>query len=352
MIFSLTSHTTSKAGGYRGRLAPAPTGALHLGNARTFVIAWVRTRVNNGRLVLRLEDLDHPKVRQNAAEEAYGDLLWLGLNWDDGPVAAMNKPFVYLESETYVQSRNIHLYKSALNALRHLNLCYPCICTRRDLETVQSAPNEGEDLLEKKYPGTCRGRFAGYAEAVAAAEGREPGWRFRIDDGEETVFVDGFFGEQRSRLSQWSGDFLVARGEKAGYQLAVVVDDHRMGVTEVVRGDDLLPSTHRQLALYKAFGWEPPSFYHVPLVVGPDGRRLAKRHGDTRLSVLRQAGLGPERVLGWLAWSCGWQDSYRKELSLADLLEKADCASIPNHHVVVEKEHLEWLGFDRSGGRA
>ena len=326
-----------------GRLAPAPTGALHLGNARTFLVAWLRARLAGRALILRLEDLDHPKVKPAAAGETYRDLAWLGLDWDAGPDESF--PASGRGSDDYVQSRNLPLYAACLERLRDMGFCYPCACSRGDLEGIRSAPNAGEDLLEKRYPGTCRDRFPDPASARAAAGGREPGWRFRIDDAATSVFEDRFHGRQESRLGEWSGDFLVARGDKAGYQLAVVADDARMGVAEVVRGDDLLASTHRQLALYRALALEPPAFFHIPLVVGPDGRRLAKRHGDSRLSPLRARGEGPERVLGWLAWSCGWSDDHRRELSLGDIRARADFAAIPKRKIVAEETHLRWMGM-------
>jgi len=313
---------------YVGRLAPAPTGALHLGNARTFAIAWIRARQAGGRLLFRLEDLDHPKVKPAAAEQAYRDLAWLGLDWDNDPV---------------VQSERLGLYRDMLSRLRNAGKIYPCICTRKELDSLQSAPNAGEDMVERRYPGTCRGRFANADEAMAAS-GKEAAWRFLVDEGAVTTFVDGVHGAQSSVLSEWSGDFPVARGDRAGYQLAVVVDDHAQCVTEIVRGDDLLPSTHRQLALYNAFGWRPPAFYHVPLVVGPDGRRLAKRHGDTRLSVLRERGVGPEKALGWIAASCGWV-SGRCAMTMDEVLACADCSRMPSERVVVQPDDLAWMGF-------
>lgn len=333
-----------KSPSYVGRLAPAPTGALHLGNARTFLIAWLRARKAGGRILLRLEDLDHPKVKPAAARQAYQDLRWLGLDCDAGP-ADSTPPFTQSEDaeDPYVQSRNLGKYSHALNSLKERERVYPCVCTRKDLEQYLSAPNAGEEALERRYPGACRDRFASSVEAEKLS-GREPAWRFRVEDGAETEFVDGFHGPQRSVLSEWSGDFPVARGQRAGYQLAVVVDDHGMGVTEVVRGDDLLPSTHRQIALYRALGWEPPSFYHIPLVVGPDGRRLAKRHGDTRISAIRESGTGPWRVLGWLAKSCGWIDGLR-EIPLAEILDLCDFDRIPRERVVVERADLDWLGL-------
>ena len=329
--------------GYIGRLAPAPTGALHPGNARTFLVAWLRARAAGGKLILRLEDLDHPKVKAGSAEAAYRDLAWLGLDWDEGPAASF-PPFAGAgEEDPFVQSSRLGMYAGTLEQLRREGRIYPCVCTRKELDSLQSAPNAGEDLMERRYPGLCRGRFAD-AEAARDASGREPAWRFRVADGETTRFEDGFHGAQESVLSDWSGDFPVARGGRAGYQLAVVVDDHAMGVTEVVRGDDLLPSTHRQLALYRALGWEPPAFFHVPLVVGPDGRRLAKRHGDTRLEVLRRRGMGPERVLGWLAWSCGWRKE-PGEATLAEIREACDCSLIPAERVVLDDPAMRWMGF-------
>lgn len=329
--------------GYIGRLAPAPTGALHLGNARTFLVAWLRARRAGGRIVLRLEDLDHPKVKPEAALDAYRDLAWLGLDWDAGPTASF-PPFPESPpGDPYVQSQRTELYSAVLDELRGHGLVYPCTCTRRELETLQSAPNAGEDLLEACYPGTCRDRYVDAGEAREAA-GREPAWRFRVTEHVATVFNDVFAGHCESVLSGWSGDFPVARGDRASYQLAVVVDDHAMGVTEVVRGDDLLPSTHRQLALYEALGYAPPRFCHVPLVVGTDGRRLAKRHGDSRLCRLRLAGHGPGRVLGWLAWSCGWLDELR-ETDIAEIARMADFANFPRERIVVTPATLAWLGM-------
>ena len=263
---------------YRGRLAPSPTGALHLGNARTFLIAWLRARSLGGSVVLRMEDLDHPKNKPGAAEGALEDLRWLGLDWDEGPdVGGPCGP--------YVQSLRRPLYAKAIEKLVADGRAYPCVCARRDVEAAQSAPHEGETLF---YPGTCRGRFATWGEALAATGGRLPAWRFRVRDGETASFDDVFAGPYSQDVSAFCGDFVLARDEGgAGYALAVCVDDAAMGVTEVVRGDDLLDATPRQLLVYRALGLEPPRFLHVPLVVGRDGRRLAKRHGDTRIAAFR-----------------------------------------------------------------
>jgi len=271
----------------RSRLAPSPTGALHLGNARTFLLNWLAVRAAGGSLVLRIEDLDGPRVKRGAAEEALEDLRWLGLDWDGEPV---------------LQSGRAAAHGEALERLRAAGLAYPCVCTRREVEASRSAPHEGEG--SPPYPGSCRGRFAS-AEEARAATGREPAWRFRVEPQREVAFEDGFRGPVRDRPALTTGDFVVAKktGE-AAYMLAVVVDDAFQGVDEVLRGDDLLPATAPQILLYEALGLPVPRFVHLPLVRGPDGRRLAKRHGDTRISRYREAGVPAERVVGLLAlWS-------------------------------------------------
>src|SRR5437588_733880 len=277
-----------------GRLAPSPTGAQHVGNARTYLIAWLSARSRGGRVVLRIEDIDSPRVKAGAAEQACADLHWLGLDWDCGPV---------------VQTERLPLYQSALARLQGEERVYPCTCTRSDVEQAASAPHaEHEGPV---YPGTCAGRRV---DDAAALGDRPHCWRFRLPPC-SPGFVDGFRGPTSIDLRALGGDFVVWKaprraGEAAGpaYQLAVVVDDADQGVTEVVRGDDLVPSTPRQLLLYEALGLRPPAFSHVPLVVGPDGRRLAKRHGDTRLAALRAAGVRAAALGGLPAWSRGRLD--------------------------------------------
>ena len=271
-------------GGYTGRLAPSPTGALHLGNVRTFMIAWLRARSQGGRVVFRMEDLDHPRDKPGAAEAAAEELRWLGFDWD----------------EEHVQSERRETYREALGRLKEAGLVYPCVCSRKDVEAAQSAPHSGEQLF---YPGTCRGRFSTWAEA---AKVRPPCWRFRVQEGTVVSFADVFAGPYEQDVSRSLGDFPLARDEDgAGYTLAVVVDDAAMGVTEVVRGDDLLPATPAQMLVQRALGLPTPAYCHVPLAVGPDGRRLAKRHGDTRISSFRAAGWSAERLIGFIAASCG-----------------------------------------------
>lgn len=311
--------------GYVGRLAPSPTGALHLGNVRTFMVAWLRARQAGGRLILRTEDLDHPKHKAGAAAQAIGDLRWLGFDWD----------------EEYVQSSRTALYAAALRKLHAAGLAYPCVCSRRDVEAAQSAPHEGDQLY---YPGTCRDRFASWQEAYArlnpdpAADGvrRLPCWRFRTPEKAKVSFEDGFSGGYELDVSSKLGDFPLARDENgAGYALAVVVDDAAMGVTEVVRGDDLLPATPQQILLYRALGLREPAFFHVPLVVGADGRRLAKRHGDTRIASFREAGVRPEEIVGRLAWSLGMNPD-KKAVGLHSLTGSFDPARIPRKRLVLE----------------
>lgn len=273
---------SAAAGGYRGRLAPSPTGAQHVGNARTYLVAWLAARAAGGRLVLRVEDIDSPRVKAGAASQTLEDLTWLGLDWDEDPV---------------VQSERLARYESALAELRRLELVFPCMCSRGDVEQAASAPHAEHE--GPAYPGTCARRQAADADALEGPFA----WRFRAGAA-PVAYDDGFRG--RVELA-CGGDFVVWKSAGTpAYQLAVVVDDADQGVTEVVRGDDLIPSTPRQILLYRALGWTPPRFVHVPLVVGPDGRRLAKRHGDTRLSALRRAGVAPEALVGLLAWSCGW----------------------------------------------
>ncbi|MDR2849252.1 MAG: tRNA glutamyl-Q(34) synthetase GluQRS [Verrucomicrobiota bacterium] len=331
----MTAHAPAPV--MRGRLAPSPTGALHLGNARTFLIAWLRVRAAGGTLVLRMEDLDHPKNKPGAAAAALADLRWLGFDWDEGPdLGGPHAP--------YTQTARTAAYARALETLRAAGLAYPCVCSRRDVEAGQSAPHSEEGLF---YPGTCRGRFPDYAAACRALPpGRLPAWRFRVPDAERRVaFTDMFHGGVVQDVAAHSGDFVLARDPLgAGYMLAVVADDAAMGITEVVRGDDLLPATPRQLLLYRALGLTPPAFLHVPLVVSEDGRRLAKRHGDTRIGALREAGVPPGRIIGLLAWWCGWA-AWGERLTLRDLLPRFDLARLPREPAVLTPRVKDELGI-------
>ncbi len=308
----------------RGRLAPSPTGAQHVGNARTYLIAWLSARSQGGRVLLRIEDIDSPRIKAGAAESLREDLDWLGLDRDEGPV---------------VQTQRLPLYEKALSELRSRELVYPCTCTRRDVERAASAPHAEDEHEGPTYPGICAGRRAADAATLA---GRPFAWRLRTPRT-TPAFVDGYQGRVALDLHRLGGDFVVWKSAGTpAYQLAVVVDDADLKVTEVVRGDDLLPSTPRQLLLYEAFGWVPPRFCHVPLVVGPDGRRLAKRHGDTRLATLRAAGVRPERLVGLLAWSCGWLPR-PEAITPQDLLPLFQLEKIPRGQFVLTPELVRGL---------
>ncbi|RMH02502.1 MAG: tRNA glutamyl-Q(34) synthetase GluQRS [Planctomycetota bacterium] len=300
----------------RGRLAPSPTGVLHLGNARSFLLAWLDARARGGRVLLRIEDLDGPRVKPGAAEAAIADLEWLGLDWDEGPV---------------FQKPRLGRYAEVLADLAARGLAYPCTCSRRDVLRAASAPHPGEE--GPIYPGTCRGRWRS-AEEARAATGREPSWRFAVPAGRTVTIRDRVAGERRWRVAEELGDFVIARsnGEPA-YQLAVVVDDRDQGVTDVVRGDDLLPSAARQTLLWEALGARPPAWAHLPLVVGPDGRRLAKRHGDTTLARFRADGVAPEELCGWLAAWSGLRPPGAR-CRPAELIEGFNTAAVPREPVV------------------
>jgi glutamyl-tRNA synthetase len=312
-----------------GRLAPSPTGAQHVGNARTYLLAWLSIRSRGGRVILRVEDIDSPRVKRGAAEQAIEDLRWLGLDWDEGPdVGGPNAP--------YEQTHRLPLYREALERLKAAERVYPCTCTRSDVEAAASAPHVGQE--GPIYPGNCADRNVADASTLA-----QPfAWRLRTSHTTR-YFEDQVVGQQNCDLASELGDFVVAKSDGTpAYQLAVVIDDHAMGITEVLRGDDLLPSAFRQIELYDFFGWQPPQFAHVPLVVGPDGRRLAKRHGDTRLATLRASGVKPERLIGLLARSCGMIKN-KEPVSAAELLPSFDVGKLPREKWVFSDSHMQWL---------
>jgi len=280
----------SQRGSYRGRYAPSPTGPLHLGNARTALLSWLAARAAGGTYLMRIEDLDGPRVRPGLEGRILEDLRWLGLDWDEGPdVGGPLAP--------YRQSERAPAYAAALGALVEAGLAYPCFCSRAEIAQASQAPHASDE--GPRYPGTCR--RLGASERAERARLKAPAWRLRVEEGRVT-FVDGVHGPQAFDVCGTVGDFVVARADGIpAYQLAVAVDDAAMGITDVVRGDDLLPSTARQLLVYRALGLKAPSFAHVPLVVGPDGERLAKRHGALSLGELRQRGADPRDVAGLLA---------------------------------------------------
>lgn len=302
------------------RLAPSPTGAQHVGNARTYLISWLLARAAGGKVLLRIEDIDSPRIKPGAAQQACDDLRWLGLDWDGEPV---------------VQTQRLHHYEAALARLKADERVYPCTCSRSDIERAASAPHL--DHEEPLYPGTCAGRRVADAAGLAQAFA----WRFRTG-GASPAFLDQFHGAAHVEPG---GDFVARKSAGTpAYQLAVVVDDADQGITDVIRGDDLISSTPRQLLLYEALQLVPPRFTHIPLVVGSDGRRLAKRHGDTRLASLRQAGVRPEALLGLLAWSCGWLPSI-EPLTARQLLPLYRLQTIPRHPFVLEPALLGAIGY-------
>lgn len=315
-----------------GRLAPSPTGAQHIGNARTFLLAWLSIRSRGGRLILRMEDIDSPRIKTGADQQAVDDLRWLGLDWDEGPdVPGANAP--------YYQTQRLDIYRPVLDALIAAEMVYPCTCTRTDIANSASAPHaEHEGPI---YPGTCSHRRAADASDLSD---RPFSWRLRSQSpGME--YRDLVLGPQSIEPTRTLGDFVVWKSSQTpAYQLAVVADDIAMGVTEVLRGSDLVPSTFRQLELYTFLQRTPPTFAHIPLVVGPDGKRLAKRHGDTRLATLRDAGVRPEDILGLLAWSAGLLPEIRS-IQLAQLLDVFDLAKIPKGNFVLTTDHLRCVGF-------
>lgn len=305
----------------RSRLAPSPTGALHLGNARTFLLTWLHVRAAGGTLLLRIDDLDGPRVRADAVGATLEDLAWLGLSWDTS-------------EGVLVQSQRGAVYDAAAARLTRAGLAYACTCTRSEVEGAASAPHGPEG---PRYPGTCRGRFASHEEA--AASGRPAALRLRVEPG-PVAFDDLLHGPQAFDVAAETGDFVVRKNNgTAAYQLATVVDDAASGVDLVIRGADLLPSTARQILLQRALGLRTPAYLHLPLVVGRDGRRLAKRHGDTTLAALRRAGWSPEGVVGLLAASAGLLPPGARARP-GDLLARYDARRLGREPVVLEAADL------------
>jgi glutamyl/glutaminyl-tRNA synthetase len=279
---------------YRGRLAPSPTGYLHLGHSRTFWIAQQRAQASGGVLVLRNEDLDAKRFRLEFVGAMLEDLKWFGFEWQEGPDCG--GPFA-----PYNQSERREFYLAAMRKLLAGGFIYPCTCSRSDVRRALSAPHQGEE--EPVYPGTCRERYplsSEEGEFVPNIASRSPlkrNWRFRVPDAEVVAFTDGLYGAQQFVAGKDFGDFVVWRHDGVpAYQLSVVVDDAAMRITEVVRGADLLQSAARQLLLYRALGVPAPQFYHCPLMTDEKGVRLAKRHDALSLRRLRAEGTSPAQL--------------------------------------------------------
>jgi glutamyl-tRNA synthetase len=271
---------------YRGRLAPSPTGYLHLGHARTFWIAYERAKSAGGTLILRNEDLDSSRAKKEFVSAFIEDLHWLGISWEEGPdIGGPLGP--------YDQSERMRFYHAAFEQLRSSGFLFPCTCSRQDVLRSAQAPHQDQD--EPLYPGTCR------TKTERDCTGQQINWRFKVPSGEKIQFQDGYFGRQEFEAGKDFGDFVVWRHDRTpSYQLAVVVDDASMEITEVVRGADLLLSTARQILLYRALGLHPPAFFHCPLLLDEHGKRLAKRHDSLSVREMRKRGRSPESTrLGW-----------------------------------------------------
>lgn len=284
---------------------------------------------------MRMEDLNIVRLKSGAIDQIYEDFRWLGLDWDEG--AGLQPEEVEqlktCEAAKYYQSNREQAYEQAFQKLQAMGLVYPCSCSRKDIQMAQSAPHTENELY---YPGTCRDRWQDEATA-AAQKGQAPSWRFKVGP-EITEFKDHFAGSQTSSVAQWSGDFVIAKTRhEIAYQLAVVVDDAAQGVNWVIRGKDLLLSSHRQIHLQKALGFPAVEYLHLPLLIGPDGKRLAKRHGDWKISSLRAQSHSPQAILGLLAWTLG-QCEYGEEISLEQLFTNFDWNKIDTNNFEISKK--------------
>lgn len=310
-----------------GRFAPSPSGRMHLGNVFAALLAWLSARAAGGEMVLRMEDLDPARCRLEYAEQLKSDLMWLGLTWD---------------REQTPQSRRSGAYAAAFDRLQARGLVYPCYCSRADLHAA-SAPHAADGRV--LYPGTCRDMDG----AERAAKTKQPAWRLVVPD-ETFALEDGLQGPFAENLAADCGDFIIRRADGVfAYQLAVVVDDAAGGVTEVVRGRDLLESTPQQLYLYSLLGLRPPVYYHVPLLLAPDGRRLSKRDRDLDLGKLRLH-CTPEQLLGRLSGACGLTET-GKPVSAAELVGQFSWAKIRKRDIILAPdEKRETAVIDREGG--
>lgn len=307
------------------RLAPSPTGALHLGNARTFLVNWAMAQQRGWQVVLRIDDLDTPRTKARADIAAIDDLRWLGLTWS---------------GEAVYQTADPAAYHDALRQLGRQGLIYPCTATRSEIEAAASAPHADEH--EMRYPGIHRPSEPTPIEYQPKAGDDGIAYRLRVPD-EAIDFVDQLLGHQSINVQQHVGDFVVAaKSGLPAYQLAVVIDDVAQSVTAVVRGDDLLSSTARQVLLYRLLDLgEPPAYWHLPLVLGEDGRRLAKRHGDTRISSYREAGVAAERLLGLLGEWSGLGE--REPITADDFAQRFDLAKLPPQPIRMTHADHDWL---------
>ena len=310
-----------------GRFAPTPSGFLHLGNVFCSLLAWLYAKRSGGKIILRIEDLDPQRCTRQNADRLASDLEWLGLTWDEGAYASS-------ASERYFQSKRSDIYEHYFTQLEQRELVYPCFCSRAELHAAE-APHLSDGRV--LYAGTCRHLTA--AEREAKAQRRAPAYRLRIED-KSISFMDGHYGKQSYNLAEESGDFIVRRSDGVfAYQLAVTIDDALMGITQVVRGCDLLSSTPMQLYIYQLLGFTPPAFCHIPLLVDASGRRLSKRDGDLEIAALRKAYGSPEPIIGLLAYLAG-QITRPEPLRVSDLLPLFKPENIPTKNIIVPSELL------------
>lgn len=350
-VFSVRTETDTNSPRVT-RLAPSPTGALHLGNVRTFLLTWAIARQRGWQIVLRIEDFDTPRVKAGAAEQILGVLTWLGIDWDSwAEERADGETRVH---DCLVQSADISPYMHAMARLAREGRAYRCELTRTQIESAASAPQEGAH--EVPFPSSLRpadaGRAVHFDESMAAApHAQESGdhganWRLLVPEG-DIQFHDQIAGEKRFDPAKIVGDFVLwTKRRQPSYQLAVVVDDHRQGVTDVIRGDDLVDSAARQLLLYRSLAYAPePRYWHLPLVVGEDGRRLAKRHGDTRVDHYRAKGVSAEAIVGLVARWSGLTPMQHpaRPMSAEEFKERLDVATIPRSPITFTSEDDRWL---------
>jgi len=310
-----------------GRFAPSPTGAQHLGNARTYLLAYWSAKQRQERLVFRVEDVDSPRVKPWAVQQSMDDLAWLGLTWDEGPERGGS-------CGPYLQTQRMSIYQQVLQDMISRNRVYPCCCTRKDIQNAGSAPHfDHEPAI---YPGTC----AGWKHGMPLPDEGTYCWRFRSSQ-RVFEFDDRVLGLQETRPSETLGDFPVTqKNGEPSYQLAVTVGDSMMGITEVVRGNDLVASTFRQLQIFEFLNASPPSYAHVPLVLGADGRRLAKRHGDTRLSTFRSGGVTPQQIVTWAARSTGLIGPDERVVHVDDVIGRFSWEQLERDDVILADDWM------------
>lgn len=286
--------TTNASSLVRGRLAPSPTGYMHLGNAWSFLLCWLAVRAEGGQMVLRIEDIDPERSRPEYVDAIMRDLDWLGLDWDEGAdVGGRHGP--------YIQSKRLERYAEVIEFLANKGHVYPCYCSRKELKSIASAPH-AEDA-GPSYPGTCRHLDSG-ERRVREAQGRRPS--LRLHGAGDIAFMDLVQGSVRFGWNESGGDFPLRRSDGiVSYQLAVAVDDLDQAISLVVRGRDILPSTPRQITLFRILGGAIPRYAHVPLVLDHQGERLAKRHRSLEVRSLRESGVPARAIVGWLAYRAG-----------------------------------------------